>query len=79
MILINFPVMISPYHQEEASLRVICDPSINEFKWRMVQGLDFGHDNITFDVTSLEISYCPLIPTEVLKQNSCLYFVLAQY
>lgn len=57
--------MISPYDQEEATLRILCDPGLNEFKWKSVQGLDLAHDNITFDVTSLEISYCPLIPTEV--------------
>lgn len=61
------PVMISPYDQEEASLRVICDPDIKDFKYQMVQGLDFSHDNITFDVTSLEISYCPIKSTQVRK------------
>lgn len=65
--------MISTLDQEEASLRVMCDPNMNEFKWRSVQGIDFAHENITFDVTSLEISYCPLIPTEVHKNIFILY------
>lgn len=56
---------MSPVDPEEASLRIICDPNKSNFQWRLVQGLDFESENITFAVTSVEISYCPPISTIV--------------
>ncbi|OXA46761.1 Protein toll [Folsomia candida] len=56
---------ISHLDPEEANLRIVCDPNKSHFGWRLVQGVDFDND-ITFSITSLEISYCPLIST-VLK------------
>lgn len=58
-------VSISVLNPDEARLRIVCDPVQAHFGWRLVQGLDFENENITFSVTGLDVSYCPSISSTV--------------